>query len=452
MGLIPDDARSGRPARRAIIRHRSHIRRSVRVATGATLLLGALFDLGSTSRTAVADLYIPSPMAQCAATSELLVSSNAGCFALNGEPGATPNAADQIGDSGVKPASLSLDGNVRAGPGKFAAAVQIDQSPATLTLAADPAVVPPSPDDGAPPASDAAGWTAAPTLPKVNHAYVDAGTDKAYMRLGAVNASVADTADDLPFGNLALFDSRAAIGAGVQTSQAPSLGGQAIQMISKVGSGSTLATSLEGLDDNPTALASWNYAATSGSGHLTLLDPDLSETAAEKLGVLAGGTFNTSRVKLRAAVAADRTGWINGLVSSQADVGPLTLAASGEYLRNSAVEGDPEQFGGGLTASAKLDGTLAVDGSVNWVHGDAAGTDPAGYQLGVGVTADVSKSLKVTTQLDLTAGDGATGPSTPYGQTQIAWTPAGATAISAGFARDEDGGYSLTTAAKNSFE
>ena len=450
MGTIPGHARTGQPVGAATARHRRRLSRSVRIATGATLLLGALFDLGSTSRTAVADLYVAPPTAQCAATSELPVSSDAGCFALHGEPGAVTDPLAGLGDSGPAPNSLSLAGKLAAGPGKFAAAIQIEQSPAMLALADDPAFLPPQ-EDGTAAAPEAARWTVTPALPVLDHAYVDAGTDKAYMRLGAVTASVADTADDQPFGSLGLFDSRAALGAGVQTSQAPNLAGQAIQMVSRVGGGSTLATSLEGLENTPTALASWNYAAGGGSGHLTLLDPDLSEAAGEKLGVLAGGTLNAAPVKLRAAVAADRTGWVNGLVSSQANVGPLTLAASGEYLRNSAVEGEPEQFGGGVTAAARLDSRVSVDGSLNWVHGDAEGGDPEGYQLGIGVTADLARSLKVKTELDLTAGDGAT-PSTPYGQTQIAWTPAGATAVSAGFARNEDGGYSLTTAAKNSFE
>jgi hypothetical protein len=190
--------------------------------------------------------YLAPTPARCGAASPIRLAADAGCVALDGTLGgiAIPQTG-ALADIGLNPAWFSATGALRAGLGRFSAAVEFDNTPQIRAVPPAPAERwPTSSYENAAARPEGRSWIVTPGEHEIAHAYVTAGTETTFVKLGKVERSVADTGDDEPFSPLDLFDSRAALAPGIQTSVAPALAGQSLQLVSDLGGGNLLGVGL----------------------------------------------------------------------------------------------------------------------------------------------------------------------------------------------------------------
>src|SRR5690606_36447198 len=128
-------------------------------------------------------------------------------------------------------------------------------------------------------------------------------------------------------------------------------GGHVIQVVSDLGKGVSVGAGLENLNNEDTggavsrseagtAVGVVSYAGDGIAAHLTVAAGGILDGRVEAWGLHAGfaGTFDV--VKVVAAVAADDSGYWNGLASASASFDIFTLAISGEVVQNTDDSGD----------------------------------------------------------------------------------------------------------------
>jgi hypothetical protein len=246
----------------------------------------------------------------------------------------------------------------------------------------------------------------------IDQAYVSIG-DSTVLMAGKKN-TIAMKGDDEPFNFLGLVNAytpRPGIGRGVYfrhyPGQAIPLGGHSIQVVSDLGNGWSAGAGLENLEGQTsyvlvptgvaeagTAVGFVSYASETVSGHVTAVAGGILDGIIENWGLHAGITANFNPVRLRAALAADDTGYWNGLVSAETHFDMFTLAASAE-----ATSGDPglsgdEEYGFGASIGANV-GAVMLNAGFKWFDTDIGVSDTEAYQIALQAMTPVTETLRL---------------------------------------------------------
>jgi hypothetical protein len=218
-------------------------------------------------------------------------------------------------------------------------------------------------------------------------------------------------------------------------------------------SSAAISSRAAALGDDPTTLASWNYADGNRSGHVSVVGSDFDSDNSASLSFNANASVATKPFQFSTALTGDDSGALNWLATSQYSFGKVKLTASGNYGSTLGAVGDTEQVGYGLSASTSLTDQLALNGGINWAHAEASPDDTRGFQGALHLTRQLDSNLKLTGELGVsgTGVDTWATPAEPYGSTGLEWTPGGGSAISASFTDNASGQYSLATALNRQF-
>lgn len=284
--------------------------------------------------------------------------------------------------------------------------------------------------------------------------------DQAYISIGdstvlmaGKKSTIAMKGDDEPFNFLGLVNANAprpTIGRGVYfrnyTGQVIPLGGASLQVVSDLGNGWSAGAGLEniegqtsyarataGVEEAGTAVGFVSYASPTVSGHVTALAGGVLDGVVENWALHAGITANFDPVRLRAALAADDTGYWNGLVSAQTQLDMFTLAASAEATSGAPELSGDEEYGFGASASTNV-GTVVLNAGFNWFDTDAGTANTEAYQIAFQAIAPIAESLRLLGEVGYYGGDAsvtlgaaqvATGINDYYVALELAWSPGG---------------------------
>jgi hypothetical protein len=290
------------------------------------------------------------------------------------------------------------------------------------------------------------------------------GIDEAWVGIGdttmlmaGYKSSIFNKGDDAPLNYLGLFNSNA-INSGVSYhTTAAATGGDVIQLVSNLGNGVSIGGGLENLNGSfgtLTGVGVMSYAGDGVTAHVSVAAgssknfgiPPGSGSIGWK--VHAGFTGAWDPIKVVAAIAADHTGYWNGLGSVSATFDMFTLAASGE----AASDG----WGVGGSASAKVTDSVTINlGGKFWHHtpialaGSTANDMAAAYNLWrveAGLSAGVTESITLTAAAGFESstaagGTNLNGTSDFYGTAGVAWAPGGGFTSSSSLTVNSLGGY-----------
>ncbi|MDR3475277.1 MAG: hypothetical protein P4M09_26800 [Devosia sp.] len=248
----------------------------------------------------------------------------------------------------------------------------------------------------------------------INQAYVSIG-DTTVLSAGKKN-TIAPRGDDEPFNFLGLINAMSprpeVQGFGVYfrnyAGQTMPLGGDSVSIVSDFGNGWSAGAAVENLDAQTsyggvaagvdaagTAIGFVAYRDQTVSAHATVFAGGVLDGIVENWGLHTGITGNFGPVRMRAALAADDTGYWNGLVSAEDRYDMFVLAASAE-----ATSGDPdvsgdEEYGFGGSASTNF-GDVLVNGGFRWFDTDASKPDTETYQIALQASMPVSEALRLS--------------------------------------------------------
>jgi hypothetical protein len=293
--------------------------------------------------------------------------------------------------------------------------------------------------------------------------------DEAYVAIGGATVlsagkkgSIMNKDDDTPFNWLTLFLSEK-VDAGVNwTKDLIPDGGHVIQLVHDFGNGLSGKVGLENLaasgPNAGTAVGVLAFAGEKVTAHITAAASGILDGTVENFGVHAGitGTFNI--LKVRAAVAADNTAYVNALASAQATFDIFTLAWSGEYADDTDDGLDDADYGVGASLGAKVTDGITINVGGRWYH-DGAGADSEGWQAAAQVIAAVTETITVTGEVGvygstapaLSLVDG-TSDTDIYGKLQVAWAPGGEFNASLAGEVHQNGGYKATFKASKTID
>ena len=209
---------------------------------------------------------------------------------------------------------------------------------------------------------------------------------------------------------------------------------------------------LEQLQGTGTAVGVMQYSGESVSAHLTIVgDNVLADTgaAAADWALHSGVTATLDQFKFRAAVAANDTGWWNGLVSGEASFDMFKLALSAE-----ATSAQEYGFGGSFGATVTDDVTVNV--GFKWFDPDSGVSNNEGWQAAAQLIAAVTETLKVTGEIGF-VGSGSIATPTPshtttYASAELAWAPGGGFTSSIKGQVNSEQMYKVTFKAAKAFE
>ncbi|MDP1732112.1 MAG: hypothetical protein Q8L54_13250 [Devosia sp.] len=287
--------------------------------------------------------------------------------------------------------------------------------------------------------------------------------DEAYVSIGdstvimaGKKGTIMNKGDDVPLNFLGLFNSEK-VDAGVNWDVSLPDGGHVIQIVSDLGNGVSVGAGLENLNDivpasAGTAVGVISYAGDGIAAHLTVAAGGVLDGTIENWGLHAGfsGTFDI--VKFVAAVAADSSGYWNGLASASATFDMFTIAVSAEAVQNNATSGGGNvglDYGFGGSVSAAVTDGVTINLGGRWYR-DAGGANDA-YQVAAQLVAAVTETVTLTGEVGL-YGNTAGPLSVYYGAAQVAWAPGGGFTSSLKGEVYSNGAYKATFKAAKTFE
>jgi hypothetical protein len=296
---------------------------------------------------------------------------------------------------------------------------------------------------------------------EIDRGYVTIGD--ATMLTAGKAGSIVNRGDDEPFNFLGTFHSSEVDngdrddnpGVGYE-SDAPSTvriadGGHSIRVQTTVGDGFTLKGAAEKLEDNGTLVGVMEYSGETVSAHLTVVGDHILDgvTTEQDWALHSGITATLDQFKFRAAVAANDTGWWNGLVSGEASFDMFKLALSAE-----ATSQQEYGFGGSFGADVTDDVTVNV--GFRWFDPDSGVSNNEGWQAAGQLIAAVTETLKVTGEVGVYGTGSAATPSpsktSAYASAELAWAPGGGFTSSVKGKITGEGGYKVTFKAAKAFE
>jgi hypothetical protein len=282
--------------------------------------------------------------------------------------------------------------------------------------------------------------------------------DRAFVAIGdqtiltaGVAGSIVNTGDDEPLDWLGTFNSEA-VDAGVAFDNTDGgdydTGDAAIQLVTALGSGVIAGIGLESLDGDGSAVGLLSYENETLTAHLSLIAGDILDATFADFALHAGATLDLDTLSLRAALAANDTGWWNGLVSLETIFDIVTLAATVDATSEREI---------GASASVEIAASSGVtfDAGLRWLDSDTAIADDDGLEA----AAAISTALGETLILTGTVGHLATGRAAVNGTRSIwyvdleaSWAPTYDFSMTLGGRANTLGAYSTTFNAEKSFE
>jgi hypothetical protein len=272
------------------------------------------------------------------------------------------------------------------------------------------------------------------------------GIDEAWVGIGDTTILVAGYApsifkdgDDTPLNYLGLFNS-SQVDTGVGFAGGPTTGQTVIQLGHHLGNGLQIWGGLEGLGVAGvlTGVGTLLYSGDGVSAH--------ASAAVNTLGVWkthAGFKGAWDPITVVGAIAADSTGWWNGLGSVELALDMFKIAASAE-----ATSGNEYGVGGSLSATVTDGVTLNLGGRY---FTDTDAPIDTGWQVEAGISAAATETITVTAAIGaedsnrLAAGF-------IYGKAGLAWAPGGGFTSSVEGYANTLGGYKATFKAAKSIK
>jgi hypothetical protein len=269
--------------------------------------------------------------------------------------------------------------------------------------------------------------------------------DEAYVSIGDATVvmigkkgSIWNKTDDEPFNFLGLFNSDA-VDVGVNYKAATPDGGHVLQVTSDLGNGIFASAGLENLQGTGatagTAIGVLEYKGDGITAHITGVAGGVLDGVVENFAVHAGFTAAFDPIRVRAAIAADNTGYWNVLGTAEATFDIFKLAASGE-----ATSTGDYGVGGSLTATVVDGVTLNVGGK--YYNDAGAGVD--GYQVAAKLSAAVTETLTLSGEVGVIT-------NIFYGAAELAYAPGGGLTASVKAEAYSNGAYKGTVKAGKVF-
>jgi hypothetical protein len=283
-------------------------------------------------------------------------------------------------------------------------------------------------------------------FPIADEAYVSIG-DGTVIMLGK-KGSIINKGDDEPFNFLGLFNSEKVDKGVYWSSNAPGAfndGGHVIQVTSDLGNGVAVGVGAENLQGAGamagTLVGVLSYAGDGITAHITGVAGGFLDGTVERFAIHTGftGTFDT--VKVRAALAADNSGYFNALATAEVTFDMFKLAVAGE-----AATGGDFGVGGSITATVADGVTINVGGR----YYDDGANVADGYQVAAQVAAMVTETIKLTAEGGV-YGNVTTGATNPYVAAEVAYAPGGNASVSAKGEFYADGAIKGTVKGSKSF-
>ena len=281
-------------------------------------------------------------------------------------------------------------------------------------------------------------------FPVLDEGYVSIG-DGTVIMLGK-KGSIINKADDEPFNFLGLFNSEK-VDKGVLWSTVGGAigdGGHVIQVTSDLGNGVAASVGVENLQATGamagTLVGVLSYTGDGITAHITAVAGGILDGTIERFAVHAGFTGTFDMFKVRAALAADNSGYFNALATAEATFDMFKLAVSAE-----AASGGDFGIGGSIIATVTDGVTVSVGGRY---YNDPT-TGVGGYQAAAQVAAMVTETIKLTAEGGIYGNS--VGVSIPYVNAEIAYAPGGNAAASLKGEFYANGAYKATVKGSKSF-
>ena len=285
--------------------------------------------------------------------------------------------------------------------------------------------------------------------PIFDEAYVSIGDSTVIM--AGKKGSIIQNGDDEPFNWLGLFNSEK-VDKGVKWKVSLPDGGHVIQVVSDLGNGVSVGAGVENLQGAGaaagTAVGYIAYAGDSITAHATFIAGGVLDGTVENYAIHAGFTGTFDMFRIRAAVAADNTGYWNALATAEATFDMFKIAISGEAARDSGAVGGTD-FGVGASASATVTDGVTINLGGRY-YSDASGPD--GYQVAAQLVAAVTETITLTGEVGAYGNNTVPHTSLYYGAVEIAWAPGGGFTSSLKGEAISNGAYRATFKAAKSFE
>jgi hypothetical protein len=257
-----------------------------------------------------------------------------------------------------------------------------------------------------------------------DEAYVTATIGGAAIKVGKAGSYI-NKGDDEPYGVWPLFNSDK-VDKGVYWSTVGGTigdGGHLIGVSADLGNGLTGSLSAENLQATNamagTLVGVLAYAGDGITAHVTGVAGGFLDGTIERFAMHAGFTGTFDMLTVRAALAADNSGYYNALASIQAAFDMFKLALAAE-----AVAGGDFGVAGSVSADVADGVTISVGGRY---YNDAAGPDF--YEVAAQVAAMVTETVKLTGEAGVYGNNA--GVTTPFVAAEVAYAPGGDTSVSA---------------------
>jgi hypothetical protein len=277
-------------------------------------------------------------------------------------------------------------------------------------------------------------------------------TQEAYVTVGASNIlivglhdSLMNKGDDEPFGLFQTYNSDK-VDKGVNwTKDLIPDGGVLVGVTSDLGNGLFGTLAVENLQSTKatagTLVGVLEYKGDGISAHVTGAAGGILDGVIENYGVHAGFTATFDPVTIRAAIAADNSGYVDALATGMVTLDMFTLAGTVEGLSN----GDWSVAG---SISAAVTDGVTVTGGGRYYHDATPGVSD-GYQAELQVAAAVTETVKLTGGIGVYGTN--TGATVPYGALEAAYAPGGGFTSSAKIQVLGNGAYKGTLKAGKTF-
>jgi hypothetical protein len=285
-------------------------------------------------------------------------------------------------------------------------------------------------------------------LLELDQAYVSIG-DVTVLTAGLVESSIFNEDDDDAFGWLPSFISDETDGVAWDGGTGTyGYEGHAIQLTSRLGNGLSAGVALEDLGGEGSLIGVVNYAGDTLTAHVSVLAGQVLDGALDDLALHTGVTATFDAFKLRAALAANNSGWWNALASAEASLDMFTLAAT--------VDATSERELGLVgSAEAQLNEQFTVKLAARYLDADTSLADDQGAELRGRIEYAVAEALTLGAE----AGHlwtGAAAPSGTQGITDglldLTWTPGGDFEATAAVAANSLGAYKLSFTASKTYQ
>ncbi|UJW85391.1 hypothetical protein [Devosia sp. SL43] len=285
-----------------------------------------------------------------------------------------------------------------------------------------------------------------------DYAYVSVG-DTTVVSAG-LQDSIANLDDDEAFGWIQSFLSDD-VGDGVAFDNAA--GGvydtddHSIQIVSDLGNGVKVGGALEALNtgaDAGSAIGVISYGGETISAHFTAVAGEILDGSLDDFAIHTGVTATFDKFKARAALAANDTGWWNGIISGEAKFDMFALAA--------AVDANAEREWSAV-GSATIDITeeIVLKGAVRYLDSDTAIADDEGLEVRLRAEYKATEALTLAFEGgNIWVGAGAVNGSQSIfdGLVEATWAPGGGFEATSAVAANSLGAYKVSFTASKDFE